>query len=189
MRTYSVTLNGISPLLMARADIDIVDQRKPPLPKDATKEAKAERSAYRLPDGRLGLPTHALWSTTASGGKGMKILGKQKATVSSQLPSTMFMRDDDLTPLTTKAGAPITTYAINERLGRTKTNSLVVVTQPQIDDWAITFLCDIDNTEFHPTLIEKALSKAGKTVGIGAFRPERKGVYGRFEVVKFEEAS
>lgn len=61
-------------------------------------------------------------------------------------------------------------------------------TLPQIPEWKgqTTFL--VIEEKVNPEMFEKVLSMAGRSVGVGQFRPEKGGLNGRFEVegVKIE---
>jgi hypothetical protein len=62
---------------------------------------------------------------------------------------------------------------------------------PVIPEWSTTatiVLLD-DLLEAHVKKVEEYLRSAGQLVGLGWFRPERNGYYGRFEVTKFDIVS
>lgn len=63
---------------------------------------------------------------------------------------------------------------------------MVKIGRPLLPQWSckITFLADCE--VYTPEILEKIIQEAGKTVGIGAWRPMLKGPYGRFLVKKFE---
>lgn len=53
---------------------------------------------------------------------------------------------------------------------------------PRIDSWTGEVTFEILNPEITEDVFRKHLEAAGKYVGIGRFRPENRGYYGRFEV-------
>src|SRR5437763_893416 len=54
--------------------------------------------------------------------------------------------------------------------------------RPMFDEWSIDFKLLIDVDLVSASLVQAILEDAGKLVGIGDFRPARKGPYGRFSV-------
>lgn len=64
--------------------------------------------------------------------------------------------------------------------------SRVLRTRAKFDEWAVTFTVDTD-----PELVDKAqlaswLDIAGRRIGLGDWRPEKSGSFGRFETVSME---
>ena len=55
--------------------------------------------------------------------------------------------------------------------------------RPRIDDWDASFSVDFDETLIKRDQIIRILSDTGSRVGLMDFRPEKKGPYGRFEVI------
>ena len=60
--------------------------------------------------------------------------------------------------------------------------------RPMFDEWSISFQVQIDTDLVSERLVKDILEDAGKLVGIGDFRPARKGPYGRFSVTTWEKA-
>jgi hypothetical protein len=54
--------------------------------------------------------------------------------------------------------------------------------RPMFEEWSIDFALQVDTDLIDLKLIEVIVSDAGKLVGLGDFRPARKGPYGRFIV-------
>ena len=54
--------------------------------------------------------------------------------------------------------------------------------------WKLEFNIDIED-EIDPNAVKEALEIAGKYVGIGDWRPEKKGKYGKFQVTSFQEVN
>ena len=67
------------------------------------------------------------------------------------------------------------------------TKGRILAFRPRFDDWRLTFeielMTDIISAKFARNIIDDAGSK----VGLGDFRPSRKGPYGRFHVVHWQE--
>lgn len=67
-----------------------------------------------------------------------------------------------------------------------RTGSMVNIGRPKIPKWEAEFTMVVDAEQYPAEVLEKILADAGKLVGIGAWRPQLKGPYGRFEVVAFD---
>lgn len=57
--------------------------------------------------------------------------------------------------------------------------------RPMFDDWTMSFKMQVDTDLVSASLIQTILNDAGKLVGLGDFRPARKGPYGRFTVTSW----
>ena len=46
----------------------------------------------------------------------------------------------------------------------------------------------LDNNEFSEALLRRVIDKAGSAIGLGDFRPDCKGPFGKYAVVKWERS-
>ncbi len=71
-----------------------------------------------------------------------------------------------------------------------KTGACVQMGRPRFPEWEATFVMGVDGEEYADGTGETALAPmlkyAGKMIGVGAWRPQLKGPYGKFSVEKFE---
>lgn len=58
--------------------------------------------------------------------------------------------------------------------------------RPMFDEWSVDFHLQIDTDLVSEHLIKDILVDSGRLVGIGDFRPARKGPYGRFSIISWE---
>lgn len=68
------------------------------------------------------------------------------------------------------------------------TGGRILTHRPMFDDWALEFTVDLDETILGPKLLRTIFDDAGKRVGLGDFRPQTKGPFGRFVVTSWEIA-
>ena len=68
------------------------------------------------------------------------------------------------------------------------TKGRVMRYRPIFKKWKLEFNIDIED-EIDPNAVKEALEIAGKYVGIGDWRPEKKGKYGKFQVTSFQEVN
>lgn len=62
------------------------------------------------------------------------------------------------------------------------TGGRVMAHRPRFDKWQLTFTLDIDSDMFDEAISRELVDIAGKRIGLGDFRPARKGPFGRFRV-------
>jgi hypothetical protein len=62
------------------------------------------------------------------------------------------------------------------------TKGRILTHRPRFDDWALSFVATLDCDIVPEKLMRKIVDDAGSRIGLGDFRPARKGPYGRFRV-------
>jgi hypothetical protein len=67
------------------------------------------------------------------------------------------------------------------------TGGRIMAHRPRFDKWKLAFTVEYDSGMFSPSLVRMLLDDAGRRVGLGDFRPARKGPYGKFVIVKWLE--
>jgi hypothetical protein len=177
MVTYRMT--GISPLLqnnpeaMVRGGNQGLSKKTIPSVED-----EAEKAAYRLPSGQLYIKTLAFRSALLGATTG-KRLGKMSA--KTILSGSVFVAHEVAPLFFPTPDEPISEYEISvmravvQRAG-------IMRARPKIDKWAcdITFEVDRDFIAENDILTQ-LLADAGRLKGVGDYRPEKSGMYGRFE--------
>jgi len=67
------------------------------------------------------------------------------------------------------------------------TKGRILAHRPMFDDWELRFEVELDTDIIGAKLFRRIVDDAGKRVGLGDFRPARKGPYGRFRVDFWDE--
>lgn len=62
----------------------------------------------------------------------------------------------------------------------------VLRTRAKFDEWGVTFIVEADDELVDQSQLETWLDIAGRRIGVGDWRPEKSGVYGRFETESIE---
>jgi hypothetical protein len=177
MKTIQIEIRGISPLLMHRfseEDRQKIENRSSHGTERPNKEEAAERAAYRLPSGNLGFPADNIKAAIRRAA-GFRRIGRRSA-----VPA--FAGGVFVLPEMVDLGT--TAYVIDERSVVIRaTKGRVMRYRPRIDAWGLQFTIQYDESLI-PTeqLVRDVLSDAGTKVGIGDFRPERGGAFGRFTI-------
>ncbi len=175
MQLIELEIEGVSPLLLHNPA-----GMRPPNATLARKnipevEVEAEAGTYRMPDGQLALPTPAFRSCLVSGGKGRRF-GKTAAT--TIIKGAVFAADE-MTPLFDPDGTPAHTFEIDMRRAVVQ-RAAVVRARPKLPKWAATIRFEIDDEFISETQVREVLAIGGRTIGVGDYRPEKAGPFGRF---------
>ena len=64
--------------------------------------------------------------------------------------------------------------------------SRVLRVRPKFDDWSATFSVEYDEELVDRSKLERWIDIGGRRIGLGDWRPEKSGRYGRFELVSID---
>lgn len=181
--TYKV--QGASPLLthnpagMGQAS-DSLKTKKSQIP---TPEAEAAAGLYITEAGHFGLPAASFRGALVGAAKGRKF-GKTFAT--SAVKGAVFV-SDELCTILDENGDPATDYVIDARRAKVGTSG-ITRHRPKFTDWFTVITFDVDDDILSGDQVMDLLEIAGRSVGVGDYRPECSGWFGRFEVVEMHPA-
>ena len=190
-----VGLRGTSPLLMNKMDESTLEglRTKVKKPKTAnigspkTPREDAEPKVYVSDDGPY-LPGQNLMACLIAAGQHVRLDGKrqistQKSTVLPGLMSLLTTAPLLKVPDTDKAAV----WEADVMQGRNPNGGeAVAICRPRFDEWALKVRIDIADNEIGEFTIRELFDKAGRRVGLGDFRPQRKGIFGQFVVETWE---
>jgi hypothetical protein len=181
---------GLAPLLMS--NIESIGRGLPQMklgtePNKGDIEKIAEGMTYRDAEGNLFMPTQAVRSSLLTGSAGTKFAGSRQSP-KTIFSATVFPAEMRATLLGPK-GKPVTNFEIQIDSGVNKsTKSRIVIVRPRIPEWSMVVPFEIDD-EFAPSNFDQFLAellrvwnRAGRMAGIGAWRPEKQGKFGRYEI-------
>ncbi len=182
-----VTIEGLTPLLMNRfteaSEIAVGSGDRPVMTgHQGTPREQATPKAYAEPDGSLYVPGTNIFAALIAAGKFHKAGKRQLTTRDTSLIPAGCTVEDLVCPLNTKEWEVDSRSIVNPA-----TKGRRMCHRPRIDKWSFSFTLDIDTTFFSPKLIRQVVDDAGKKIGLGDYRPERKGPFGKFVVKGWEE--
>lgn len=170
MQTISWSIRGLSPLLMHRfpMDTELGIEKKPP-------KYQAQRALYQLNgSGTIYLPAENLRQALVGGGVYSK--GKGRATLTKTIAAILSITPDALTISPQK-------WEIDSRpVVITATRGRIVRHRPRFDQWTIGGKAIYDDTVISEAQLREVFDNAGSRVGVGDFRPAKRGPCGRFMV-------
>jgi hypothetical protein len=176
---YDVRIEGIYPLIcnrfheeaQAEATQGIHSRGEKPSP-----EEDAENRLYKGPTGEVYFPAENLRQSFILAASRHKI-GRRAATM------------DAAAALAVSPDAPtlIGSWHVDSRaVVIPSTKGRILRHRPMFDKWAIEFRLEVNVDLFDPVLARRVVDDAGAYVGIGDFRPQRRGPYGKFHVTRWE---
>jgi len=193
MKQIEIVIAGMSPLLMNRFTDEaqmqsgqgtsavIVGSR-------GTPREQAEPKLYRDKSGRICVPGPNIFSGLIESGKFHKT-GKSKVTTarSSLIPAGIQILDVEC-PLQNR-GKKEPAWEVDSRpVVNPSTRGRRLCHRPRFDEWSLAFRLEIDLKMFDLKFVRQLVDDFGSRVGLGDFRPDRKGPFGRFKVVEWKEA-
>jgi hypothetical protein len=181
-----VTIEGVSPLLCnrfhegAQASVESGTSLNLRGSKGTPRE-QAEPKLYLDSNGKPVLPGTNLMAAITEAGKYVKA-GKSKLTTqrSSLIPAGIAVLEIEL-PLT-----PGKWEVDSRAVVIPSTGGRIMAHRPRFDKWAVACTVEVDHTMFDEKLVRELLDIAGGKIGVGDFRPQRKGPFGRFKVTNWK---
>lgn len=130
------------------------------------------------------IPQPNLLRCLVEGGRFHKV-GKSQLTTArgSQLFSCLDILESEI-PIKSKAGWQVDTRAVRIP----STGGRILAHRPMFQDWSLTFTIEIDTDICAEKLLRMVIDDAGKRVGLGDFRPQCKGPFGKFVVAHWQQA-
>jgi hypothetical protein len=174
IKSMSITIKGSSPVLMHRfplEEIVAIDKKTP--------AEQAEIAAYRNPETQeLYMPSVNLQRSLVRAANYSK--GKGRATLAKPAAACLLVTPE-------RIGLGTKHFDIDSRaVVIAATRGRIVRHRPRLDSWQLTFTVEYDDSLLKETEVRCIIDNAGLRVGIGDFRPEKGGSFGRFVVVNQE---
>lgn len=188
-----VVIRGLSPLLqnnpiqMGAKDTGSASMKR--IKYDP--EVEAESTTYRDVNGALYVPSAAIFGCMLNAATALKLPRSRKSLSTELKGAILGIVDVTGTPrqITVRdlKGNPQTEIDIfSSRCVIQKAG--VIKHRAMINEWQLEFIVKYANDYIQqPQPIIEALERGGIMVGIGDYRPDKKGEFGRFEVVDSEE--
>jgi hypothetical protein len=176
LRVYDTTLKSRTPFLMHRFPIENGSEgNSTTITKDMTVEQQAEAVAFRTEDGELFIPAEHFEGSFRGGARFHKI-GVRAAWPLAGAAVHVVQRE-------LRLGKKLK-YAIDSRrVVIKKTGGSIIRHRPMISNWELSFQIELDTSIYSDSLFRKIIVDAGLRAGIGDFRPDCSGSFGRYDVV------
>lgn len=180
MKKYLVELKGMTPLLQNKPeeygfDVEWIEKK-------ANNEYEKEtlKKLYINSEGVIYQPATHIERALIEAGKKIRVKGNGKATYSKLFGSMISVPQLDIPHLIDNWEVYKTLVVIPSTKGR------IMRYRPMFKEWGLKFEIEFEE-EICAKVIKESLEIAGKYVGIGDWRPEKKGKFGKFQVISFQE--
>lgn len=186
-----VTIKGVTPLLMNRwaadgdgGDVTTGSGIRPNNPGAGygSPREQAEKAAYRdTKTGELFIPGTNILACIIEAGRFHKSGKRQMTTGETSIVTAGLMVQDIVCSLGTKD------FEVDVRGARVppKIGPRINRCRPILHEWTLTFTLEVDESEFKENVVRDLVDTAGKKVGLCDYRPQKKGPFGKFVVVKW----
>lgn len=185
MKTVNVKIKGISPLLINRfkEQDEITEAVKKTTKKDyGTPREQAELTAYSdEKTGLLWIPSSWVIGSIMTVASDYKIPGSRKS-VKSVAGGVVIPLDEKVY------------FADKKKISDIEIDSRPVVIQrarimrhrARLEEWEISLSLEIDETILPVDSVHQILTDAGRRAGLGDFRPQKGGPFGRFQITSWK---
>jgi hypothetical protein len=186
MTKIQVTIEGLSPLLMNRVTENIEIKissgtSKASVGEKGSPREQAKPKAYMDNKGYLYIPGPNIFACIIQAGTFHKINKKQVTTQKSSIVPAGILLEELVCPLNTK------NFEIDSRsVVIPATGGRIMCHRPRLDKWRTNFTLAVDESIFTLGFVRTLVEDAGKNVGLGDFRLEKKGPFGKFGIVSWE---
>lgn len=188
MKTVEVEIRGITPLLIHRfseSSEQSGSSRKVKVGKVDPRE-EARKVAYIAPDGTFYFSAASIPGCLGNAGSNHKMRGSRKS-LRFVVPSAVRTTSDAITIL--NGSGPAKDFEVDSRpVTIPATKGRIMRHRPRFDRWGAKFDLLVNDDMIEVEMVHQLLNEAGVGVGIGDYRPEKRGPFGTFRVVSFNEA-
>jgi len=181
MKKFKVTIQGTSPLLMNKPSMLIGDISKDKKPFEDNPEEQAKAKLYVNSKGKLYQPSTHIYGSLVEAGKQKKVVGKGKSTYSKIVGYAVEINPFEIEHKK-QDWEIFSILAVNPN-----TRGRNLLHRPMLKEWELDFEVIFDETQIQPQIMKELFDIAGKIAGLGDWRPQKKGPYGRFQVVSWKE--
>lgn len=187
MEIINVRIEGVASLLQHRftesSEAEATTRRS--TMNHGTPREQAEKAAYRTPTGELYLPGAAIARLLREVGVGHKQRSSRKS-LKWIIPAAVIVLQDAI-PLLDGEDEVLKDFEIDSRpVTIPSTKGRIMRHRPRLDSWAAAFDLQVDEQVLDADTIHMLLEEGGRTFGVGDFRPEKGGPFGRFAITRWD---
>lgn len=129
-------------------------------------------------EGRPAIPSTYIINAMKNAAAEFQIKGRGKKTYKKLVGAGLIAIEPDMIPLNAPKGWKIDSRPVVVQKAR------IMRHRPLFPEWSAEFTIYYDEQQFTENIVKEILENAGAFVGIGDYRPERGGPFGRFKVEK-----
>jgi hypothetical protein len=188
MAIFVASISGTSAMLMHRwAEASEVEETTRAIHiKRGDPREEATKVAYQRTDGTLFIPGSSVARMLREAGGSHKQRGSRKS-LKFVVPAAVLVLDEEIS-LIDDDGNPLRTFEVDSRpVVIPSTKGRIMRHRPRLNSWGADINIDIDLSMIESDTVHQLLEESGKRLGLGDYRPERGGPFGRFALVRWAE--
>lgn len=141
---------------------------------------------YRESSGELIFPGAAFQRLMREAGGNHKEKGSRK-TLKYRVPAAVLVLDEFVPLYMPDRRTRLTDFEVDSRsVVNAFTKGRILCHRPRLERWVAKFRLRINQDLMDPKMVRQLLTEGGDQIGIGAFRPEKGGTFGLFDVVAWD---
>lgn len=186
MTRIAVEIRGTTPLLIHRfgEDAEAAPTTRAVMVTARDPREEATKAAYIAPDGTYYFSAFSIPRAMGEAGSNHKQRGSRKS-LRFVVPSAVRPTGDTITIL--NGDGPATAFEVDSRpVTIPATKGRIMRHRPRWNDWGAAFEIELNEALLDQATAHQLLTEAGAGIGIGDFRPEKRGPFGTFRVTRFE---
>lgn len=185
-----VAIQGTSPLLMNRFDEEATSRvstgTSPIGVSRGTPRERAEPKLYLTADRRPMIPGPNVYRALIDAGIFHKVGKRIVTTARSSLIPAGITLDEIECPIENPNGGDVVWEVDSRSAVIPATQGRIMCHRPRFDTWRLRFTLHVtDQRLFDEEFVRRLVDDMGTKIGIGDFRPARKGPFGRFVVTNW----
>lgn len=156
--------------------------------KDTPLADRAAKKVIRNEDNEIGLPVEYILAALINAGRHVKN-GKDK--ISTAVSTTLYeflSINESFLPFANQEN----NWKIDKRRGvlnNAGKSVAVAIIRPLFKQWETSLIIEVDTTVMSTDVVKKIFETAGSKIGVGDYRPAKKGPFGMFSVTGWEVQS
>lgn len=187
MKRINVEIRGITPLLIHRftEQTEQGESSRKMMVKNVDPREEATKNAYIDKQGHYFFNAFSIAGAMGNAGANHKMRGSRKS-LRFVVPCAIQVPDDGITIL--NGDGPAKNFEVDSRpVTIPATKGRVMRHRPRFDNWGARFELLVNDDLLEVETAHQLLTEAGVGIGIGDFRPEKRGPFGTFRVTRWEE--
>lgn len=191
MKTIRVTIEGVTPIMFHRfsdeAALKVEEGKSKSIQAEKlTPREQAENFLHLDSNRKPVIPQTMLSSAITGAGIFHKVGRKQVTTGTTSIVTAAVTIQELEVPLLDREGNEPRWEVDSRPIVNPATRGRRLCHRPMFHSWQASFTMEIDTDIIDEKLARDLVDDAGKRLGIGSFRPQKKGPYGRFKVVSWK---
>jgi hypothetical protein len=187
MPIINIEIQGLSPLLQHRFSerAQVATPHRGILNDYGDSREQAEEVVYRDQAGYCYFPGQSIARLLREAGSNHKQRGSRRS-LKYLVPAAVIVPMDIISILE-ESGKRTKTFEVDSRpVTIPATKGRIMRHRPRWDIWRAAFTLEVDEDVLSVEVVHQLLEEGGRRIGVGDYRPEKGGPFGRFAILRWE---